>query len=70
MKNMTTLDNPMALHPSKVQVANIPANPVPELISPIILLGNPFMKPRNTASPKLYDIPWKILAPRATQKKN
>ena len=55
-----------ALLASRVVVANIPANPVPVLTSPTIPLGYPLRNPKNTASPKLWEIPAKMLATIAT----
>ena len=59
---------PIALDPSKVKVAKIPENPVPVEKSPTIPLGKPFKNPKVTASPKLCEIPLKILDATATQK--
>ena len=49
------------LHKRIVEVAKIPANPVPVLRYPIVYEGKLFMNPKQTASPKLYAIPVKIL---------
>ena len=69
MKNNVWLFIPIAFDPSKEKVANIPENPVPVEKSPTMPLGKPFKNPRVTASPKLWEIPLKILEATATQKK-
>ena len=53
--------NKELLHIRSVEVAKIPANPVPVLKYPIVWLGKLLMKPKQTASPKLCAIPVKIL---------
>ena len=68
IKNKAWSESPIPLLPSSVPVANIPENPVPVLKSATIILGYPLLNPRNTASPKLYEIPWNMLAKTATKK--
>ena len=55
---------------NKVDVPDIPANPVPLLTNPTVWLGYPFKKPRNVASPIPPAIPIKQLAHIAKANQN
>ena len=70
IKNSVWLSIFIAFDPRSEKVANIPEKPVPVAKSPTIPLGYPLRNPRVTASPKLYEIPLKILDATATQKKS
>ena len=68
IKNIILFSKPIALKPKFVNVAKIPATPVPTLMSPTQSPGNSLRNPIITDSPKLYYNPVKILANIAIQK--